>query len=228
MRLSWRSQRGTVSLEAAIVLPLLLLLLLGGLLIGLTLFYKAALTYQVFVATEDDAIRPLLVGLGSDVFDTVAAPPPPGLSAARYKGFSWRAPLPNATFSASAACYSLPLGMPRAVPLPNPVGGGAALPEAQPQGLLQHLTHLSMVTEDWLEQAQQVGSDVEDALNHADMGRQIVSQLASDRADARWRVVRLGGGWLLEEGMQLACEQNGPWVISTRAVALGEKTKGLR
>jgi len=215
-------------LEAAIVLPILFLLLFGGLLIGLTLFYKAALTYQVFVATEDDAIRPLAVGLYQDFADTVSAPPPPGLSAARYKGFSWRWPSLNSSFSVSAACYSLPLGMPKATPLPNPVGGGAALPKPAPQGVVQQLTHYTLALEEVLEQAQQVGSDVEDLLNYADLGRQILSQATSDRANARWGAVRLGGGWVMEEGMELLCEQDGPWVISARAVALGEKTKGIR
>lgn len=226
MRLSWRSQQGAVSLEAAIVLPILLLLLFGGLLIGLTLFCKAALTYQVFVSTEDDAIRPLTVGIAADIADTVVSTPPPGLSTARYRGFGLRVPYLNT--SVSAACYSLPLGMPRAAPLPNPVGGGAALPEAPPEGVLQHLTYYTKIVEDGLEQAHRLGSDFEQVLSDIDMGRQIVSQWLSGRKEARLKLARLAGGLLMEEGMQLVCEQNGPWVVSARAVALVEKTKGLR
>lgn len=226
MHLSWHSQRGSTTLEAAIVLPLLLLLLLGGLLVALTLFIKASLTYHVFVESEEAALRPPVTAIAADVVNLVQSDPPPGLSAKRHHGFSLGVPLPNAPLAVSAACYSLPVGMPKSIPLANaPTSSKDAAP---PQNTLQQLTRVTEDLDYWLEQAETGLGYAEDVVDQIDLARQVVSQATSSRETSQMQAVRLVGSWALDEGVQAVCRQDGPWVISVRAVARSEQTKGLR
>ncbi|HEY8345960.1 MAG TPA: hypothetical protein VIL07_01640 [Symbiobacteriaceae bacterium] len=227
MALSWRSQRGSTSLEAVLHLPLLLLLLLGGLLVALSLLIKAALIFHVFQQTEEAAIRPPIVAGVSEMVELVRSDPPPGLAPVRYHGFRLALPLPSQPFAVSAACYSLPLGMPR---LSGIVPDAAALPavENPPGTYLEQIIQAVRRTEYAMAQAGQLVADTEDLVDHVDLARQVVSQAASSRESARRQAVRLLSSWALDAGLRQTCRQDGPWVITARAVALSEQTKGLR
>lgn len=227
MLLSWRSQRGSASLEAVLHLPLLFLLLLGGLLIGLTLLVKASLTYHVFEETENAALRPPVAAAVSTAVELVRSDPPPGLTSERHHGFSAAVPIPSQPFAVSGACYSLPVGMPR---LSGSIVDVATSPasSSSPDTYLDQLAQAVQRTEGLIARAKQVVSTAEDLVDQADLGLQLVSQFASGRASSRRQGIRLVSSWALDAGLRQVCRQDGPWVVTARAVALSEQTKGLR
>jgi hypothetical protein len=221
---STEDQRGTATLEAALILPIFFLLILASLLFGYYIFVKLLLTYHVHRESEKLAVKPDIQQIGTTIWNAAYRPTPPALSPGRFKGYSFGAPIGEHAFVVSVGCYPLPFHLPKF--RFQPAGKASEPPSAKDWS--DRVQSGLQAARGYIANANEAVTTVESAVDYLSMVQQIVSAgAAKDAPHRRKQAVRFLTGWAAEELSARACSPNGEWVVSARAVAWSEKAKVL-
>lgn len=216
--------RGAAMVELVLALPIMCLMIFGGLIIAYYLFVKLSLTWYVHAESEKYALLPPVLGLTYGIRENLLPgdnPRPRGLRADRFSAHSLAVPLPESPLVVSAACYKMPVPLPR-IRLREPLPAAAEPPAAT---LLARLQRLIDLANRYLGQAGDVTDDAEGVVDEVEFLRQLVSMLKSHRPDAQRQAARLLGSWVAEAGLErIVCGDASGWVVTATAVAWSEKT----
>ncbi|HEY3365655.1 MAG TPA: TadE family protein [Symbiobacteriaceae bacterium] len=219
-------QTGAATVEAAVILPILVLLMFGGFLCGYYLYVKMALTWHVSQNVAVWSIAPPVEAAIRDVAGAFTDDPPKGLSKERYQGLTLNIPLPEYGFTASVACYKMPFRIPQVH-----IGGGDPPPtvsDPSSEDLLDQVHRLVEQVQYYADKGQELGDKAGAVVDNVRLASDMAGALFSGRPQSRAQALRLLSGWVAESGMEYACSRDGSWVVTARAVAWNERTKGLR
>ncbi len=228
------AMQGSITVETAVTLPLVLLLTLGGISVLLWLHHKAWLQVLVSETARERAADAAWTGYYKDIRDSLSRPDP-GLVLADVRLLSFLLPT-DPPFVLAGACASS-TGY---VPTLAIAGAGAAEPGEPPPeggGWLQPVRGLRWRLSRWLEQLDRLADEAEDHLETAvTLGEQAVwyrrvaeGLTGGDPHQARQAVDYVAGA-AVEEVMHLPCRQDGSGntVLTAKAVIQGERTFGQR
>lgn len=213
-------QRGAAMIELLFALPIMVLLLLGGLMLGYYQFAKLALVWHAFDRTEDLAVHTSVMGVVDSAWGQIKRPTPAGLNKKAHS-FSFAVPIPNRAFAFTLSCYPSPLSMPHfdfGQP-PPPTGKRSAFDRLQ--GLIESV-------ELYTHKAGSLVDRAEDVVDNVHLAAQLVAEFSSSREMARAQGIRMVTSWGAEELMALTCTEPGKAVIRVRAVAWSEQTKSYK
>lgn len=221
----WRGQRGSIAVETALTLPVVILLTLGGLSVLWWLHNQTWLHLFVSEMARERAADAAVTGYYKDVAAMVNGLPPAwGLPQGRV--FSLH--LPTDPPMVLAAVCSAPSGV---VPQVNGLTGQGKSPGAD-RGI-PVIRDAREVLEDVVDTAHDWESEAEDALDEAlTISEQLrwykraVANLTGQREYLRRQSLDYLVGGLVEAGMRYPCTANaqgGP-VLTAKAVIQGERT----
>lgn len=223
-RAAGRGQRGSIAVETAITLPILLLLTIGGLSVVWWLVNKALMQLMVAEIARERAADGVVVGLYNDVTLLLSQQPKQAYGLPQPAVVSLKVPLTDPPFVLAAACTA-PGGV---VPLPP----GFRAPAPGPDG--------SDPAREVREAVQGVGSGLERISGGLDQViaweerlifyRRVLESLRKGSAYQKRQAYDylLGGG--VELAMPYACKERagGGTIITAKAVIQGEKTYAQR
>lgn len=224
-----RGERGAIAVEAALTLPIMLLLTVGGLSVLWWLYNKAMMQLAVAEVARERAGDGMLVGYYKDIRDTFYGPPKdyvvPDM---RFASFH----LPVDPPLVMAAACNAPGGV-----VPRP---GAPNAPAEPQrsarrnegwlgpvqdvrefleGQVGKVEKAADVTEPWADQAVKTGEQLV-------FYRKMLESLRGQEPHQQRQVIDYLTGGVLELGMGYLCsrEAEGGAVVVAKAVIQGERT----
>lgn len=227
LRLWRRGQRGSIAVETALTLPIMLLLTIGGLSVLWWLHNKAVLQLAVTEVARERAADAMLTGYYKDIRDTIKGPPQAyGLRNMQFVSFHLPVDPP---FVMAAACTT-PGGL-----VPDPPGYHASAEKQAPRqpnggwlGPVQDVRefledHVEIVenganiTEGWADQAVAIGERLV-------FYRKALEGLGGDDAHQQRQAIDYVVGGVLELGMTYSCSRAGQTAVAAKAVIQGERT----
>jgi len=229
-------ERGSITAETAITLPLVLLLTLGGISVLLWLHHKTWMQVLVSETVRERAAEATWTGYYKDIRDSLSTPDP-GLVLADAHLLSFHLPT-DPPFVAAGACTAPAGYLPRLSPAgfdgtpsgaePSPPGEGGWL---GPVRALRHQVSL------WLGRPDRAADQGEYVLDEAvTLGeqavwyRRVADNLALGDPYLMRQAVDYLAGAAVEELMVLRCRQDGSGgaILTAKAVIRGERTFGQR
>ncbi|MBP2019183.1 hypothetical protein J2Z79_002600 [Symbiobacterium terraclitae] len=226
-------QRGGIAVEAALTLPLILLLTLGGASVLLWLHHKTWLQVLVAETARERAADATWTGYYKDVRDTLSGPDS-GLVLVEARLVSFHLPT-DPPFVMAGACAA-PAGYVPSLPV-RADGGESGPPRPAGGGWLQPVWELRWQLTRWLQRAERVADRLEE---YADEGvvlgeqlvwyRRVADNLLRGTPFQRRQAVDYLAGGALEEAMRIPCRGDGPGdaVLAAKAVIQGERAFGQR
>ncbi len=224
--------KGSVLVEAAVTLPLVLLLTVGGISVLLWLHHKTWLQVLVSETARERAADATWTGYYKDIRDSLTRPDP-GLILAEARLFSFHLPA-DPPLVVAGACAA-PAGVVPRPPVHAPPDADPAPPEKG--GWLGPVRALRRHLSQWLNglerQAGQAEAHLDAAVALGEQAvwyRRVADNLAGgDPYLARQAAYALAGA-AVEELLPLPCRQEGAGeaVLAARAVMQGERTFGQR
>lgn len=226
VRLRLKGQRGSVAVETALTLPLVLLLTLGGLTVLWWLLNKSLMQLYTTELARERAADVTVTGYYNDIAAMLHGVPPEwGMPRARLLSFH----LPTDPPMILTAVCNAPGGT---VPLLSPVAGAAPAAGGSPAGL-PVIREAREVLQGGVDTVHRWEGTVEGALDEAITlseqllwYRRAMSNLFGQREFLRRQALDYVVGSLLEVGMQYPCASSagGGTVLTAKAVIRGERT----
>lgn len=226
MRKRLRGDRGSVAVETALTLPLVLLLTLGGLTVLWWLLNKSLMQLYIHDLARERAADVTVTGYYKDAAAMLRGVPVEwGIPRARLLSLHLPADPPMViTAVCSSPGGSVPLLPPASSPAPPRTGSTVGLPVIQEarevlRGAVDAVHRWEGKVEDALDQAVTVS---EQLLWY----RRAFGNLAGQREFLRRQALDYFVGGLVEAGMQLPCAAGGQGgkVLTAKAVIRGERT----
>lgn len=222
-----KGERGSIAVEAAVTLPLVVLLTLGGLSVLWWLHNKAMMHLVVYEAARERAGDANWTGFYKDARDTIQGPKET-YQLPNFRFASFHLPL-DPPMVMAAGC-NVPEGR---VPMPPAMSGvRTSSPDRTKGGLLAPVRDAREVLEDLVDDVQ----GVEDALDGiADEAvttaerlvwyRRVLDNLRSQRANRQRQAIDYIVGGVLELAVQYPCssQANGGVILAAKAVIQGER-----
>lgn len=226
-------ERGSIAVETAVTLPLVLLLTVGGISVLLWLHHKTWLQVLASETARERAADAAWTGYYKDLRDSLTAPDS-GLVLAESRLFSFHVPA-DPPLVVAAACAApaghvpelIPAGPTAADRLPPPAEGGRLQPV---RALRAQLSNWMEQLEELVEQAEQQLAEAEELAEQALWYRRVADHLASGDPFRTRQASDYLAGLAVAELAALPCRQGEPGgiVLTAKAVIRGEQTFGQR